>query len=308
MSRSALSQEEGKAPCARDLRRPEPRMLRRHVRHIAGSATAAALATLMVACGQGAGPSSGPAVMAASVADEIDSCAAVLAAGGQAQFAANARAVVRGFREQYGAPNVAGPSAGDGASRAAGFPRGLTETWVLFGCAAKMLQIGKRPQAEHARAVATAYCEQRQVTSGAISSMGEAAMLACDPWPSAGSEDVDHAVIEVVDSCASVYASDGQTNRAAAMTAAATKLREAEAARRRAQEAALQGRPHDTGILLDFAPDQLVAECAIAMRQLDKPVEAERAERVAMAKCVQQVRAITMQSLRVPDPTVSCPR
>jgi hypothetical protein len=119
---------------------------------------------------------------------------------------------------------------------------------------------------------------------------------------------VDHAVIEVVDSCASAYASDGQTDRAVAMTAAATKLREAEAARRRAQEAALQGRPHDTSILLDFAPDRLVAECAIAMRQLDKPVEAERAERVAMAKCVQQVRAITMQSLRVPGPTVSCPR
>lgn len=119
---------------------------------------------------------------------------------------------------------------------------------------------------------------------------------------------MDYAVIEVVDSCASVYASDGQTDRGVAMTAAATKLREAQAARRRAQEAALQERPHDTSILLDFAPDQLVAECAIAMRQLDKPVEAERAERVAMAQCVQQVRAITMQSLRVPDPTVSCPR
>ena len=261
-------------------------------------ATAAALMALLVACGQRVGAPIGQEVTEASVADAIESCAAVLGASGEERLAANARDVVGAYRA-LGGNDPAPPGS---------FPPDLTRNWVLFGCAVTMLELGKRPEAVQARAVATAYCEQGRGRGSAGSPMVAAAWSACDPWPATPPADVDQAVIGAVDACASAYAAHGQADRAAAMIAAAAKLRDAATARAEAEAAAQQGRESASNFYLGFAPDRVAADCAVALREFGQPAEAERAEQAAMTKCVEQVRVLTMQGLLLPGPAVSCPR
>lgn len=100
------------------------------------------------------------------------------------------------------------------------------------------------------------------------------------------------AIADERDACASLLVGDGEAGRGEEMAGHADRLRESLAWRERQTQAAREGRPYETSFYLGFLPEQVLNECAAAFRTAGRAGQAARADSLSVAYRAEQTAMV----------------